>query len=218
MRKRRAPTPIRARGMHDTLRRLRLPRIGGLVLLALVGGAVVSAPVAGQETAGGDVVRIVARQLEDSRVEFALQQRQPDSTWGDPQLPRVRFFPTTAGENRWLASSPLDLPAGAVRIVARRLDDGRIEFALQQRDVDSTWGDRQLPRVRFFPTTAGENRWLASSPLTLSPPETTATPGGSAPSPPARRIRAGCAPMAPSNAGATTSGSRRRRRPGGSAL
>ena len=136
MRERLASTSVWVRMMNGAPRRARRARaacVGGLVLLALVGGAVVSGPVAGQETADGDVVRIVARKLDDGRVEFALQQRQPDSTWGDRQLPRVRFFPTSAGENRWLASSPLDLPAGAVRIVARRLDDGRVEFALQQR-------------------------------------------------------------------------------------
>ena len=137
-------------------------------LLAVLAGAVVSSPVAGQEAADGDVeVRIVARKLESGRIEFGLQQRSSDDTWGDRQLPRVRFFPTTAGVGRWLASSALDLPAGEVRIVARKLESGRIEFGLQQRSSDDTWGDRQLPRVRFFPTTAGVGRWLASSPLIL---------------------------------------------------
>ena len=55
-----------------------------------------------------------------------------------------------------------------VRIVARKLASGRIEFGLQQRNPDNTWATRQLPRVRFFPTTVGTNRWLASSPLTLT--------------------------------------------------
>ena len=136
--------------------------VGALVVV--LAGAVVSSPVAGQEATDGDVeVRIVARKLTDGRIEFGLQQRAADDTWGDRQLPRVRFFPTTAGVGRWLASSPLDLPVGEVRIVARKLESGRIEFGLQQRSPDDTWGDRQLPRVRFFPTTAGVGRWLASS-------------------------------------------------------
>ena len=58
-----------------------------------------------------------------------------------------------------------------MRIVARKLDDGRIEFGLQQRQPDNTWGDRQLPRVRFFPTTATVGNWLASSSLTLTTPQ-----------------------------------------------
>ncbi len=114
-------------------------------------------------------VRIVARRLADGRIEFGLQRRDTN-TWGDRQLPRVRFFPTTVGANRWLVSSPLEVAAGDVRIVARRLADGRIEFGLQRRDTN-TWGDRQLPRVRFFPTTVGANRWLVSSTLTLQPAE-----------------------------------------------
>ena len=69
-----------------------------IALLAVLGGAVVStAAVAQEDNTAGDstTVRIVARKLDDGRIEFGLQQRQPDNTWGDRQLPRVRFFPTT---------------------------------------------------------------------------------------------------------------------------
>ena len=144
-------------------------------LLAILSGILVSTAVAAQQdTTSSDstTVRIVAQKLESGRIEFGLQQRQTDTTWGDRQLPQVRFFPTTATVNRWLASSPLDVPAGEVRIVARKFESSRIEFGLQQRQTDTTWGDRQLPQVRFFPTTATVNRWLASSPLTLTAPQT----------------------------------------------
>ncbi len=146
-------------------------------------GVFAATSAAAQDTTDGSgEVRIVARKLDDGRIEFGLQQRQADDSWGNRQLPRVRFFPTTATIGRWLASSPLGLPAGEVRIVARKLDDGRIEFGLQQRQADDSWGDRQLPRVRFFPTTATIGRWLASSPLTLTAPQaagqyTASTPG-----------------------------------------
>ena len=142
-----------------------------MAVLSVISGAVVSSPIAAQESASGGSeaeVRIVARKLDSGRIEFGLQQRQADNTWGNRQLPRVRFFPTTATVNRWLASSPLDLSVGEARIVARKLESGRVEFGLQQRRTDDSWGDRQLPRVRFFPTTATVNRWLASSPLTLT--------------------------------------------------
>ena len=171
MRKRPAPTAAAAPAVSGTPRRAargHLACVAAAALLAVVGGAVVSSAVAGQETADGTEVRIVARKLDTGRIEFGLQQRQPDDTWGDRQLPNVRFFPTTATIDRWLASSPLELTVGDVRIVARKLETGRIEFGLQQRQPDDTWGDRQLPNVRFFPTTAGVNRWLASSPLTLA--------------------------------------------------
>ncbi|MCY4103113.1 MAG: hypothetical protein OXG55_07640, partial [bacterium] len=133
----------------------------------MASGALVSAPTAAQQPEDSDaaVVRIVARKGADGRVEFALQQRH-DDTWGQRQLPRSRFFPTTAPVDRWLTSSPLNLDAAVVRIVARKGADGRVEFALQQRH-DDTWGQRQLPRSRFFPTTAPVDRWLTSSPLNL---------------------------------------------------
>jgi hypothetical protein len=57
-----------------------------------------------------------------------------------------------------------------VRIVARLLDDGRTEFGLQQRagvgsDGSSVWGERRLPRARFFPRDVPVGDWLVSSPL-----------------------------------------------------
>ena len=130
-----------------------------------VAAVAVAAPVAAQE--GGEV-RITARKHNDGRVEFALQQRQGDDTWSERRLPSRRFFPATAAAGRWLNSSPLTLDGGdEVRITARKHDDGRVEFALQQRRGDDTWSERRLPSRRFFPATATAGRWLNSSPLTL---------------------------------------------------
>ena len=53
-----------------------------------------------------------------------------------------------------------------VRITARQLEDGRVEFALQQR-VDGEWGERILPLSRYFPADAQVGRWLNPSPLTV---------------------------------------------------
>ena len=53
-----------------------------------------------------------------------------------------------------------------VRISARRLDDGRTEFALQQR-TDGDWAERILPSSRYFPANPSSGRWLNSSPLTV---------------------------------------------------
>ena len=55
-----------------------------------------------------------------------------------------------------------------VRISAQRLDDGRVEFGLQQRQPDGAWGDRLLPELRFFPASGFVNRWANSSPLTIT--------------------------------------------------
>ncbi len=121
-------------------------------------------------------VRIVARLLDNGKIEFGLQQILHDSTWGDRVFPRARLFPATTAVGRWLVSSPITLSAAegpndfavdvAVRIVARRLADGRVEFGLQQRD-NGSWGDRDLPQSRFFPPTATVDRWLGSSTLNL---------------------------------------------------
>ena len=152
-------------------------RRGGLYIARRVGAAVAavfvvagtlgvaSSPAAAQQS--DEQVRISARKVADGRVEFALQQRQADNSWGDRQLPRQRFFPTTATVGRWLNSTPLTVGDTTVRITARKVADGRIEFALQQRQADNSWGQRLLPSKRFFPTTATVGRWLNSSPLNL---------------------------------------------------
>lgn len=53
-----------------------------------------------------------------------------------------------------------------VRITARQLANGRVEFGLQQR-VDGEWGERILPSSRYFPANVGHSRWLNSTPMTV---------------------------------------------------
>ena len=74
------------------------------LLLSIVG---LSAFALGQATVSTDV-RINARQLEDGRVEFALEHD------GERILPRQRYFPAEATVDRWLRSSPIAIEiAGA---------------------------------------------------------------------------------------------------------
>ena len=64
-----------------------------------------------------------------------------------------------------------------VRVVARKLDDGRVEVALQTRPIDAQaqlegldspgWGERLQPRLRFLADEATTNRWYASSAVTI---------------------------------------------------
>ena len=104
MRERRCVMTLTAAGMGGGVRRTRRwlrACVAAAGVVAVLAGAVVTAPVAGQEATSGDgEVRIVARKLESGRIEFGLQQRSADDTWGDRRLPRVRFFPTTAGIGR----------------------------------------------------------------------------------------------------------------------
>lgn len=134
-----------------------------LVLAAGAVGALAQSQLAESE------VRISARQLEDGRIEFALQPRDGDG-WGERLLPAQRKFPAEPGHDRWLYSSPLDVfDEFTIRIAARRLEDGRTEFALQpqQGAVAGRWGDLLLPSSRFFPVSVDVDRWLNSSPLDL---------------------------------------------------
>ena len=149
------------------------------VLLALL---LAAAPAA--HGADGEVeVRVAAQRLADGRTEFALQERGTDGTWEERRLPRGRFFPADTRVGRWLGSSPLTIttqpdgmtaatPDGGleVRVAAQLLADGRMEFALQERESNGSWGERRLPRGRFFPADTRVGRWLGSSPLTVSVP------------------------------------------------
>lgn len=54
-----------------------------------------------------------------------------------------------------------------VRVAAVRHDDGSVEIAVQQRDAEGDWGDRQFPTARFLPAgVTGE--WRTSSPVSVS--------------------------------------------------
>ena len=125
---------------------------------------------------GADAVRIVARRLENGKIEFGLQQRRHDGSWGERVFPTARLFPTTASVGSWLNSSSIDLAVAEaadsfdepvrVRITARLRDDGRVEFGLQEHD-GTAWGERTFPTRRYFPTSARVDRWLHSSVLAV---------------------------------------------------
>ena len=122
-------------------------------------------------------LRIVARRLDNGKIEFGLQQRRHDGTWGERRFPRSRLLPVGAEVGRWLVSSPLTVSVGEsadaladdheLRIVARRVSGGRVEFRLETRQEGGAWGDRQVPARRFFPAGARVGRWLGSSVITL---------------------------------------------------
>ena len=79
-------------------------KLGAALAVAFVIGAVAVGAIAAS-SAGETQVRISARQLEDGRIEFALQQDDGDG-WGERQLARARYFPADPGHSRWLNSSP----------------------------------------------------------------------------------------------------------------
>ena len=137
-----------------------------MIIVAAAGFAAVllaAAPAAAQDgeqsDAAASTVRIQARLVQSGKVEFGLQL-DGDRVW----LPQARLFPySTAEVGRWLFSSPYTLSASTVvRIQARLVESGKVEFGLQL-DGDRVW----LPQARLFPySTAEVGRWLFSSPYT----------------------------------------------------
>ena len=149
--------------MTRTARHIAVATLAALAAVAAIIAADFTPPASAQsddEAAG----RIVARLLDDGRVEFGWQP-----TGGSRILPSQRYFPTDATVDRWLRSSPVEVNGAEIgRINARLLDDGRIEFAFTPTDRE-----RILTDARYFPTSARPNRWLRSTEITI----------GTAPSP-----------------------------------
>ena len=130
--------------------------LGALALLLVAVLDLSSATAQNDEQTG----RIVARLLDDGRVEFGWQP-----TGGARVLPRQRYFPADITHNRWLRSSPVEVGGAAIgRINARLRPDGRIEFAFTPTDRE-----RILTDARYFPAGARVGRWLRSTEIAIGP-------------------------------------------------
>ncbi len=158
--------------MSRTVRAATIAVLTALAAVAAIIAADFTAPAQAQsdDEATG---RIVARLLDDGRVEFGWQL-----AGGSRVLPTKRYFPASIDHNRWLRSSPVEVDGAEIgRINARQLDDGRIEFAFTPTD-----GERILPPKRYFPMDTRIDRWLRSSEITIdsaSPRYTTVSAGAS---------------------------------------
>ncbi len=54
-----------------------------------------------------------------------------------------------------------------IRIVAQRRPGGLIEFAVQQREADGSWGERQEPRANRMRAEGRLERWQVSTPVEI---------------------------------------------------
>ena len=101
----------------------------------------------------GDQGRIVARLLEDGRLEFGFQPHRG----GERVSPVLRFVPVDARVGRWLRSSVVVLNGIELgQIVARRLGDRGVEVAWV-----SSGGGRFAPSNPYFALTS-PGGWVAS--------------------------------------------------------
>ena len=119
-------------------------------------------------------VRLAARPLASGSVEFGLQERNNGGNWRERLLPRLRFLQTDSEVGRWRVSSPIEVgegeTAGTVRIAARRIANGAVEFALVIRQEDGSWSARLLPRARILRSDSVTGRWRYSTPLVIGSP------------------------------------------------
>ena len=97
---------------------------------------------------GGDLaeVRIAARVGDDGRVEFGLRTRNPDGSWSEPILPRVRRFPASATVDRWLNSSAVTVPAGVEGDLSVRVVDGSFVVRADGLNYEDVCGFVSLQR------------------------------------------------------------------------
>ena len=146
------------------------PKLGAISLLAVLAAIGIIGGAAATTHSESDL-RVAVQRLDDGRIEVAVQVRQTDGSWGERELPEHRFVPADAPIGRWLTSSAVQTAGpncgsstrGEVRIAVRPLNGGRIEIAVQARQSDGSWGERQLPQRRFAPADASANQWLTSS-------------------------------------------------------
>ena len=131
-------------------RTVRSAAIAVLTALAAV-AAIIAADFTAPAQAQSDEItgRIVARLLNDGRIEFGWQP-----SGGERVLPRSRYFPANARVDRWLRSSPVEVGGAEIgRINVRLHGNGRIEFAFTPTNEE-----RIQPSARYFPANAQVGR------------------------------------------------------------
>lgn len=159
------------------------------VITALAACAGIIETTSAEEALGleGTDLRVNAR-VVDGRVQFALQERVSGASeyadtfsyneWRERELPTKNKMPPGNAATGWLYSSPIAVAINSgdrvphrydARIAAQRLNDGRIEFGLQVRNVAMRqWSEIALPTARFLPAGFDRRQWLHSSQLNLA--------------------------------------------------
>ena len=158
--------------------------------VAVAIAAATEAPRARAQTApdGLPIVRVAARGTASGSVEFAIQQLAADRSWGELLFGRSRFMSLRLIEmQQWRYASPVTIRGrGEVRVAARGTASGSVEFAIQAREADGSWGELLFGESRFMtPGLIALQQWRYASPVVVRPvsarPPTGSPPTGSPP-------------------------------------
>ncbi len=121
--------------------------------LSIAGSADLRDLIAPEEAPTTYTIRIIARVLEDGRIEHGVEFAN-----GRQVLPSVRYFATNASVDQWRTSSDIGFGGtdiGKTRL--RRLSDGRVEMSFETTD-----GETIEPEVRYLPADPPVDVWLRS--------------------------------------------------------
>lgn len=128
----------------------RTPIVLLIALVAAVIGGVATYGVSALTSTAKTEVRISAQRLDDGRVEFALQERGDDGTWGERLLPARRFFPAEGFVNRWANSTPIEVDSG-------------VPFY-----VNTTEPTRSVTVDEYLTLCGGQGAWISILDVTLT--------------------------------------------------
>ena len=120
------------------------------ILTATLGAAGLFAVAAAADPVPSFTLEVRARPHDSGRIEFGVR------TDAGVQFPQARFLPATVRHRQWIVSSPIDVNGFETRVIARRLTDGRTQFALRLEGVNVR------PRRSILPTSASPGRWYRS--------------------------------------------------------
>ncbi len=135
------------------------------ILTATLGAAALSGIGAAADPVPSFSLDVQARLHTSGRIEFGVRTEQ------GVHLPRARFLRAVIEHDRWIVSSPIDVHGYATRVIARRLDDGRTQFALRLEGVNVR------PGRSIMPAAALPDRWYRSEDVvveTLTDPDSAA--------------------------------------------
>ena len=125
------------------------------ILIGLLGAAVLTDRGSAADPVATFSLEVRARLHDSGRLEFGVQTER------NLRFPTARFLPAAINHDRWFVSSPIEVNGFETRVIARRMSDGRTEFALRLEGVNVK------PRRSVFPAAASRGRWYRTQPVVV---------------------------------------------------